>query len=440
MRFRRRTLKASGFSFIDDIASSLRGYALLREEDNVLILPPNRVFKVNATGFLILKALMSGIKARRLHINDGKMRDDVLSFIDAVRKAAEGRSVFSGPGTGLAPYNFAYTSLPVLGEIAVTNRCNNRCGLCYLPAGSNAQEEMSFGQIKKIIDIFHKEAKIPFFSFTGGEPLMREDLEKCIRYAVKLGLATNLITNGTLADTARARSLAKQGLRTAQVSVEAADESKHDALTRVPGAFTKTLHGIEALIKAGISVQTNTTITRLNAETAALIPHLIHSLGIRKFSMNLFIPAGEGMRNSDLFFPYGKVGAIIEDVRRKARELGLTFFWYSPIPHCLYNPLARGLGNKSCAAMDGLISVSPLGDVLPCSSYPEPIGNLLSQSFSDVWFSKRALFFKKKRYAPSICAGCDKFIACQGACPLYWRFAGTDELVSCNTPEGGNAL
>ena len=51
--------------------------------------------------------------------------------------------------------------------------------------------------------------------------------------------------------------------------------------------------------------------------------------------------------------------------------------WYSPTPMCLFNPLADGLGNKSCAACDGLLSVAPNGDVLPCSSYPQPVGNLL---------------------------------------------------------------
>ena len=110
----------------------------------------------------------------------------------------------------------------------------------------------------------------------------------------------------------------------------------------------------------------------------------------------------------------------------------MTFYWYSPIPHCHYNTIAHGLGNKSCAAMDGLLSVSPAGDVLPCSSYPEPMGNLLTQGFRDIWFSARAGFFKNKEYAPRECAGCGSFTACQAACPLYWRYAGTSEIRNPN--------
>ena len=154
--------------------------------------------------------------------------------------------------------------------------------------------------------------------------------------------------------------------------------------------------------------------------------------------MNLFIPVGSapvgstparGTRGADdLFVPYARAGAMIDAVRAAARREGLVFFWYSPIPQCHYNTIARGLGNKSCAAMDGLLSVSPAGDVLPCSSYPEPMGNLLKTGFHEIWFSQRARFFKNKQYAPAECAGCESFTACQAACPLYWQFAGTAEI------------
>jgi radical SAM protein with 4Fe4S-binding SPASM domain len=106
----------------------------------------------------------------------------------------------------------------------------------------------------------------------------------------------------------------------------------------------------------------------------------------------------------------------------------LSFFWYSPTPYCIYNPIARGLGNKSCAAADGLIHVNPRGEILPCSSWPESLGSLIEGGFKDIWFSERSSFFKQKRFAPAGCSDCSSFVACQGACPLYWRYAGEAEL------------
>jgi radical SAM protein with 4Fe4S-binding SPASM domain len=151
-------------------------------------------------------------------------------------------------------------------------------------------------------------------------------------------------------------------------------------------------------------------------------------------SMNLFIPVGSGENAADLFFPYAETGAVVDEARRRARQAGVDFFWYSPTPLCLYNPIARGLGNKSCAACDGLLSVSPSGDLLPCSSWPEPVGNILRDGFSTLWFSKQAQFFKDKEYAPDSCKVCASFTACQAACPLYWKAVGCTEIQGRSRP------
>jgi len=97
-----------------------------------------------------------------------------------------------------------------------------------------------------------------------------------------------------------------------------------------------------------------------------------------------------------------------------------------PTPMCLFNPLAHGLGNKSCAACDGLLSLSPTGGVLPCSSFDAEVGNLVSQGFAEVWGCEQARFYRDKRYAPEACRECPEFTAC--ACPLYWEAVGFEEL------------
>jgi len=413
-----------------------------REEDGVLILPPNRVYKANKTAIELIQSLQSGKKIRHLRIPGGPVAEDINRFFMDLSNLIEDKTggVPDCPSVESVPYSFSYTSLPILGEIAVTYRCNNKCLFCYAGCGAGgcttgkSKKEMSSDEIKKIITLFKKEARIPFFSFTGGEPLVRDDLEYMIRYARSLQLSVNLITNATLVDSARAKSLRKSGLRTAQVSLESDSPEEHDMLTGRNGAFNETLKGIACLQHAGIEVQTNTTISAVNRETAPRLPGYLKSLGISRFAMNLFIPTGNSPNNRELFLSYRDIGTSIDEIRKAARRENMTFYWYSPLPHCHYNPLARGLGNKSCAAMDGLLSVSPAGDVLPCSSYAEPIGNLLEESFQSIWYSERAGYFKQKEYAPPVCRGCDVFTACQGACPLYWDYAGTGELAEGCVP------
>jgi radical SAM protein with 4Fe4S-binding SPASM domain len=458
--------------WIDDFFREAKDHIFAREEDGVVILPPNQVYKANSTGIAIVTHMCAGGKAASIPgIAQQERARQVAAFVSDLRALYLGQPAEGGRALyEVVPYTFQYTKLPILGEIAVTYRCNNACVFCYAGCGTQNRgcgtpergcatpnpgraaagcagtvqavvggdtREMSLAEIAKVIRVFKDDARIPFFSFTGGEPLLRADLEEMIRMARRAGLQVNLITNGTLADHRRARSLYKAGLRTAQVSVESLDAETHDLLTARPGSFQETLRGIRCLQTAGISVQTNTTITAVNSPDAARMPAFLKGLGVSRFAMNLYLPvcaADGGYKNQPdprvdaLFIPYARAGAIIESVRMAARAEKMTFYWYSPIPHCHYNTIARGLGNKSCAAMDGLLSVAPTGDVLPCSSFPEPMGNLLSQDFRDVWFSPRAGYFKNKQYAPAECAGCPSFTACQAACPLYWRYAGTSEI------------
>jgi radical SAM protein with 4Fe4S-binding SPASM domain len=86
--------------------------------------------------------------------------------------------------------------------------------------------------------------------------------------------------------------------------------------------------------------------------------------------------------------------------------------------------------------MDGLVHVNPRGEVLPCSSWPESLGSLAKLPFKDIWFSERAAYFKRKRFAPARCKECGSFTACQGACPLYWAYAGEAELEEGATAPG----
>jgi radical SAM protein with 4Fe4S-binding SPASM domain len=472
-------------AWIDAFFRKVRSHVFVRSEDGVLILPPNQVFRLNEGGLRILGHLLSGKPIARLPgIADGQRAREVQEFCSDLRDFYQGDSsgLDARASVDRVPYTFDFTRLPILGEIAVTYACNNACRFCYAGCGAGGRgcgpgagpsdgAEMSLADVKRVIEAFRRDAQIPFFSFTGGEPLLRRDLEAMIRHARKLGLEVNLVTNGTLADPLRARSLARAGLRTAQVSVEAPEAQTHDALTARPGSFDRTLAGIRNLQAAGISVQTNTTVNAENVHLAPRMPAFLKSLGVARFAMNLYIPSG-GARHrpvarhraaervsgapapagaasaaapagappagaappsapasaDPLFLPYSRIGPVIDAVRAAARTEGLVFYWYSPTPHCLYNPIARGLGNKSCAAMDGLLSVSPRGDVLPCSSYPLPMGNLLREGLRAIWFSGGARHFKQKEYAPAACAGCESFRACQAACPLYWSRAGTAEI------------
>lgn len=426
-----KDLKGGDLAWIDEFWSRAGAYIFSRELDQVLILPPNRVYRTNETGIQLINLLKEGHSILELPFPSEQARDDTARFFGDLAALYRGDIPVNGTLSS-RPYDFAFTRLPVLAELAVTYRCNNACRFCYAGCGIESyghveaeHPEKTTEDYKKIIDIFADEAQVPFFSFTGGEPSLRRDLEDLIAYAASRRLVTNLVTNGTLITEERARSLKAAGLGSVQVSVEGPNAALHDSLVGRKGAFTETLRGIAALQMAGIPTQTNTTINRENLPAIPTMPAFLASLGIQRFAMNLFIPTIPGPMADRLFIPYEEIGPVVDRLMKEARLLGLTFFWYSPTPFCTYNPIARGQGNKSCAALDGLLSVAPDGSVLPCSSWDEPVGNLLAEPFRDIWLGPKSRYFKEKHFAPEPCKTCTSFVACQGACPLYWRYTKT---------------
>jgi radical SAM protein with 4Fe4S-binding SPASM domain len=332
------------------------------------------------------------------------------------------------------PFTLPFNTLPVLSEIALTYRCNLACRFCYASCGCRKDEaaaELGTGEFERILGIIRHEAEVRSVSFTGGEPTLRADLEELVAHAKSLGFWVNLITNGTLLSTERVAALKTAGLDSAQVSIEAGEAALHDRIVAHDGAFDRSLAGIRALLAAGIRVHTNTTISALNRDHLEGILDGVESLGLKTFSMNLLMPAGRSLGDLDgLIVTYREIGAIVRRVAEASTRRGLEFLWYSPTPVCLFNPIAHGLGNKGCAACDGLLSISPRGEILPCSSYVKPMANLIEIEgrFKETWRNPAFAWFQEKRFAPEACRGCDRLAVCQGGCPLYWDAVGCGEL------------
>jgi radical SAM protein with 4Fe4S-binding SPASM domain len=429
--------REDAFGWVDDYFAHVRSHFEVRAADSLLIVMPNRAVKLNPSGLRTLQWLKQGGAIDDLLAKLGphrQRRQELFVFLCDVRSLLTG---CLGEGQGRkavekVPQPQAFNTLPVLSEVAVTYRCNLRCQFCYAACGCHraaaASPELSTRQVLRVLRSIRHEAQVPSVSFTGGEPLLRPDLESLVRGAVGLGLRVNLITNGTLlADDDRAARLQAAGLSSAQVSLEGPSAAVHDELTGVTGSFARTLAGLQALARAGVHVHTNTTVNTLNARHLPALVRRVAGLGMKRLSMNLVIPAGQAASLA-IQVTYRDAWAAIAPARDEARSCGVEFMWYSPTPMCILNPLAEGLGNKSCAACDGLLSVAPNGDVLPCSSYSQPVGNLLKQPFAEIWASAAAAFFRRKDYAPPECLGCGEFTACAGACPLYWAAMGTGEL------------
>lgn len=422
--------------FATSFIESTRDHIFVRLADNVIILRPNRAHHLNATATEMLHALYSqeqidvSAVVREIAARYGEPEERVAADLS---KLLQSVSLLLQDRMGLAPavrktlFGSHEHKLPVLSEIALTYRCNNRCFFCYASAPDRGREvpEMTTDEVKLILDKIRHQAQVPMVSFTGGEPTLRADLPELVAHAKSLDMWANLITNGIrCADADYVAQLAKARLNSAQVSLEAGDAATHDEVVDHPGAFEKTVAAVRNLRAAGIRTHTNTTINARNRNALLeLIDFVAQELGSEYLSMNMVIRTGGAVGVPDI--TYSQIGELALSLKTHAEAQGVRFVWYSPVPYCLFNPAAQGLGGQSCAAADGLLSIAPNGDVLPCSSFERGIGNLLHEDFETIWNRRSARYWRNKEFLPPGCRDCDLADMCCAACPLYWDEQGS---------------
>jgi GTP 3',8-cyclase len=153
-------------------------------------------------------------------------------------------------------------------RISVTDRCNFRCVYC-MPKEvfgrsyrfMDRKELLTFEELERVARAFvdHGVQKI---RITGGEPLLRRDLEQLVaRLAAIDGLDLTLTTNGALLPQ-KAQPLADAGLRRITVSLDSLDDAIFRAMNDVDFPVDRVLEGIDAAVAAGLPVKVNVVVKR----------------------------------------------------------------------------------------------------------------------------------------------------------------------------------
>lgn len=309
-------------------------------------------------------------------------------------------------------------SAPLRMDLALTFRCQNNCVHCYA-GGPHSTSELTTQQWKEVIDKL-KHIGIFIVTFTGGEPTLREDLPELLKYAQDGGIVTGLITNGRkLKDKKYIKRLEKAGLDFVQITLESHKAVVHDRITGVKGSWKETIQGIKNALNTQIYVTTNTTLNMHNADSFLETVDFIKELGVTSFGCNSIIYSGKAVEIKDEFaLPVEPLNELLPKIRAKASHLDLRFLWYTPTQYCRLDPVKLGLGVKSCTAALVNMCVAPNGDVYPCQSYFESVGNILKEEWGKLWNHPLAIRLRERQYVEPKCKNCDELHVCGGGCPL----------------------
>jgi cyclic pyranopterin phosphate synthase len=170
-------------------------------------------------------------------------------------------------------------------RISVTDRCNFRCVYCmpkevfgkdyqFLPRA----EILTFEEIERLVRIF-VTLGVQKIRLTGGEPLVRRDLERLVEKLARIGdLDLTLTTNGSLL-AQKARSLADAGLRRVTVSLDSLDDATFRAMNDADFPVAKVLAGIEAARSAGLAPIKINMVTKRGVNESSIVPMARHFKG-----------------------------------------------------------------------------------------------------------------------------------------------------------------
>lgn len=317
----------------------------------------------------------------------------------------------------------------------VTRRCNLLCAHCRASAVDEAYaDELGTEACLRIVDEIVEVAQ-PIVILTGGEPLLRPDIYEIAKYATERGLRVVVGTNGTVIDGEVAASMKAAGIARAGISIDFPAPELQDEFRGMRGAFDSAVRGIEAAQGAGIPVQINSTITKMNARYLPELVELALDVGAVAFHPFMLVPTGRGQGLAEHELAAEEYEEHLSWIYSKHRELGdRLFFKPTDAPHYMRICIERDRGSgdavrgqangesgamnrisRGCLAGIGFCFISHVGRVQGCGYLDVEAGNLRRERFADIWANSQ--LFRDLRDLSRVkgkCGGCEFKRLCGG--------------------------
>ncbi|MGZ6274739.1 MAG: radical SAM protein [Syntrophales bacterium] len=319
----------------------------------------------------------------------------------------------------------------------MTRRCNLNCIHCYSSSQNiRYSNELTTDEGKKLISDLASFGS-PVLLFSGGEPMIREDLPELAEFAVDQGIRVVLSTNGTLLTRELAYTFKKVGVSYVGVSVDGMEKT-HDGFRGVKGAFDMTLKGIRICRDEGIKVGMRVTMNRKNIADIPALFDLIEKENIPRACFYHLVYSGRGsmLVNEDLSQDEKRrVLDLIMDRtidlfnQGKSKEI-LTVDNHADGPY-VYMRLLEKDPERAREAIS-LLAVNEgnsSGSGIGCVSWDGEVhadqfwrgvsfGNVRERPFSTIWMdTSNELMFKlkdRKEYVKGRCADCRWLDICGG--------------------------
>lgn len=341
-------------------------------------------------------------------------------------------------------FNRDFNKDPFIVIWELTRACQLKCLHCRAEAQYRRDpRELSFEEGKALIDQI-REMNNPMLVFTGGDPLMRQDVFNIADYAVKKGLRVSMTPSATPNVTKEAIEKAKQvGLARWAFSLDGPNAEIHDHFRGTSGSFDLTIERIKYLHELEIPVQINTVISRYNIDFLEEMAQAVEELKCVLWSVFFLVPTGRG-QEKDMITPvehekvftwlynlskkvsfdikttaaqhYRRV--VIQQKMKEAKAQNEDIHYLNALTQQGLTGSIDGLGRAPKGVNDGngFVFISHIGDVYPSGLLPVKAGNVREQPLAEIY--RDSPIFKDLRNPDKYkgkCGQCEFRYVCGGS-------------------------
>lgn len=314
----------------------------------------------------------------------------------------------------------------------ITRRCNLKCIHCRSSSETEVKghPDFSFEEALRIIDDISSYAK-PVIVLSGGEPLLRADVFDIARYGTDKGLRMCLATNGTLVTDEVCLRIKESGIKIVSLSLDGSEESVHDDFRSQKGAFRATINAGRLFKEHGIEFIINSSFTKRNQEEIPKVYRLAKEIGATAWYMFMIVPTGRAEEIMNELISKEDYEEILKwhyQMEKAEKEMLVR---PTCAPHYYRIVLQQSKeegerfqrrtlkfstgGAKGCIAGQLICLIDVDGNVLPCSYFPKPAGNIKEKPFKEIW--ENSELFKELRDFKSYkgkCGSCEYITVCGG--------------------------
>lgn len=299
----------------------------------------------------------------------------------------------------------------------LTHSCPLQCPYCSNPPKlAQRRDELSTREWLRVLREARALGAVQL-GLSGGEPLLRNDLETIVAEARKLGFYTNLLTSGLGMDDVRLAGLRDAGLDHIQISFQADELALNDRLAGTE-SFDHKLSLAHRIKAHGYPMVLNIVLHRLNLGRVAETLEMALAMGADYVELANTQYHGWALVNRDFLMPtrsqLAKAEAAVEDFRARHGQRVKVYFVAPDYFEGRPKPCMNGWGRV-------FLGVAPDGTALPCHAAAELPGldlpNVRDQDLAWIWHESPAFNrFRGSEWMKSPCSGCDERDQCFGGC------------------------